>query len=290
MKAETLLESRAVLGEGPVWDERRAVLYWVDIDGKKLHQYTPLDGKDRVMNMEQRPSAVFLTGGSDILLALEDGIHRLRPDGTSEVFAYTPEKDIAESRLNDGKCDSRGRIWVGSMDMCCRAGQGALYRIGKDGQCSRMLDKVTISNGLCWSPGDQYLYYIDTPSEMLWRFDFDIEKGLLSNRTGIIDYSGERGSFDGMTIDSAGNVWIAQWGGFQVSCWDPSTGKKLEVIEVPAPNVTCCTFGGAEMDQLFITTAAGEGGPGRDEYPHAGNVFVCRPGITGCYTQRFGGY
>lgn len=278
MKAELFLDARARLAEGPVYDETAGLLYWVDIERKAVHVTDPATAADAVRPAPSRVGMLCLTETGELYAALEDGLY-LWEDGRFERKTRLPGKEGVRS--NDGGCDAKGRLWLGTMAVDGTPKAGSLYRI-TGGECREMLQSVSCSNGLCFSHDNRFLYYIDTPSGKLWRFDFDLETGSLENRTAIIDYTGEQGGFDGMTIDREGQLWIAQWGGWQISAWDPQTGKKQAQIEVPAPNVSCCAFGGRDFQTLYITTAYTEGCPG------SGKLYACRDtGAFGVPAYRY---
>lgn len=286
--AERFLDAGAELAEGPVWDEKRQRLYWVDISGGSLHILNPSTRNDRSIPMGENIGMCALTRDGRILVGLEHALYYLDEDGTPEPFLGGLAEENSRNRLNDGKCDRSGRLWIGSMNRDAMKSQASLYRITADGRCTVMLTGVTVSNGIAWSLDNRTMYYIDTPSGILWKFDYNEAEGTIDHRVPLIDYRQEPGSFDGMTIDSQGALWIGHWGGFQVSQWDPVSGKKQEVIHVPVPNANCCCFGGENMDRLFITTGTGRDKRVKAEYPLSGSLFVCSPGATGLPAYRFG--
>lgn len=288
MKAEPVLEARCGLGEGPVWDEREARLYFVDIMAGRVLQFDPATGAVASMNAGEPVGAVALSEPGGLLLALQSGFAvtecfagELRP-----LAAY--EGASPEIRMNDGKCDPRGRFWCGTMALDFRPGAGALYRLDPDGTVTRMLDGVTISNGLDWTADGTRMYYIDTPRRTIDVFDFDPVHGTISNRRTAMEIPEDAGLPDGMTLDADGRIWVALWGGGAVRCYSPE-GRLEEVIEVPAPQTTSCCFGGADFGDLYITTA--RDGLGEAELraaPLSGSVFLARPGVRGRAAHRFG--
>jgi sugar lactone lactonase YvrE len=201
-----------------------------------------------------------------------------------------PESHLPNNRFNDGKCDPRGRFWAGTMSMSREARAASLYVLDPDLSVRRVLQSVTTSNGLDWSPDHSTLYYIDTPTLQVSAFDYDEETGTIERRRVIIDFPQGMGRPDGMTIDVEGMLWIAHWDGARISRWDPQSGNMLAQIPVPATQVTSCAFGGPELDRLYITTAR----HGLDEMqlqsqPHAGGVFMARPGVGGFPANEFDG-
>lgn len=283
MKALSYLHAQATLGEGPLWDDVRNCLFFVDIEGKKLHKV--VDGEDTSYDMPSRIGTVGLTKGSRLVVALENGLHLFDPDSGELTFFAQPETDRTGNRGNDGKPDPAGNMWIGTMPM--EQGKvGGLYRVAPDGSSVRVLDGLGCANGMGWSPDHKTMYFIDTPSRAVFAFDYDEATGDVKNQRIVVNFDGkpqEEGSPDGMTVDAQGKLWVAQWGGMQVACYDNITGQKLAQVDVPAPCVTCPTFGGENLDKLFITTA----GFGRDKYPLGGNLFVADVGVRGMKAFRF---
>jgi sugar lactone lactonase YvrE len=164
------------------------------------------------------------------------------------------QTELPTSRVKDGKCDPAGRFLAGTMDMNEKDPNGALYSF--DGQqITTLLSGVTISNGLAWSPDHKTFYYIDTPTRQVKAFDYDLAAGQIANPRTVIHVPESIGWPDGMTSDTDGNLWIAMWGGAQMTKWNPNTGKLLEQIPVPALNTSACVFGGKDMNELYITSA-----------------------------------
>ncbi len=276
-RAEPILDARAALAEGPWWDDRARLLYWVDIEGRSVHAFDPESGGDRRIEVEGKPGTVVGRRSGGLVVALSGGIAFADIDeGASPPFA-DPEPGKACNRLNDGKCDPSGRLWVGSMADSALGREGALYRVGADLGISRMLSGVGISNGLGWSPDGSTMYYIDTPTRKVDAFDFDTEGGTIARRRTVVSVPPDMGFPDGMAVDEEGMLWIALWMGWGLGRWDPSDGRLLERIEVPAARTTSCCFGGPKLDTLFITTAAA-GGEGPEGQTRAGGIFACRPG------------
>lgn len=280
-EAEPVVEWKNALGEGPVWDVQNRQLFWVNIDGKELQWYRPSDGAaDRISFNKKIGAAVPAKDGSWIL-ALEDGFYRWEPEsGNLTLIAPTDEPNPA-NRLNDGKCDGKGRFWAGTMSAKWTK-DGSLYLLEQGGKLTRKWDGIICSNGLAWNADDTVMYYIDTGDRAVYAFDYDAESGAIANRRVLIDFAGEEGNPDGMTIDADGKLWIAHWGGWQVSCWDPATGRKLATVAVPAKNVTSCAFGGEYLDELYITSARnGNTEQELAEQPLAGALFRVKTGAKG---------
>jgi sugar lactone lactonase YvrE len=167
-------------------------------------------------------------------------------------------------------------------------GLGSLYRVDAAWRIDRLLDRVSISNGLAWSGDARTMYYIDSPTRRVDAFDFDVANGAIANRRTVIEV--DDGYPDGMCIDRQDNLWVAFWGGWGVGCFDPRSGKRIARVKVPVEAVTSCCFGGPNWDELYITTASRDlDEVGRACQPLAGSVFRAKPGASGWPTVMFVG-
>lgn len=290
LQAELVLDSKNALGEGPWWNEAERQLYWVDIERCRIHWYNPATGESDFLQLDQKIGAAVQTASEgQLLCALQHGIYFLDLKTGQTTPIFDPEADVPGNRFNDGKCDPAGRFWAGTMSMTGEKNKGALYCLDPVTGCRKVLDGVTISNGLAWSPDHRTLYYIDTPTREIAAFPYDPETGALGERRVAVRFGDEPGSPDGMTIDSEGMLWVAVWGGSRVDCWNPATGKRLETIAVPATNVTSCAFGGDGLDELYITTASvGLDPQAQAEEPLAGGLFRASTGTRGFPAFRYG--
>lgn len=289
MWAECVLDVRCGLGEGPVWDEREGLLYWVDIMTGRVHRWAPERGRVETMETGEPVGAVALCEDGGLVCAVQSGfaVAERFGGGLRRLAAY--EEASAEIRMNDGKCDAAGRFWAGTMAFDFRPGAGALYRLDAQGRVERVLEDVTISNGMDWSEDGTRMYYIDSPRRTVDVFDFDAERGAIANRRAVIEIPEEAGMPDGMTLDAEGRIWVALWGGGAVRCYSPE-GKLEEVIEVAAPQTTSCCFGGGDLGVLYITSA--RGGLSEEQLaaaPQSGGVFAARTGARGRAARRYRG-
>jgi sugar lactone lactonase YvrE len=199
------------------------------------------------------------------------------------------EADRRDERMNDGKCDRAGRFWAGTMALDERAGAGALYRLDVDRRVSMVLSGVTVSNGLDWTDDGRVMYFIDSPLQTVDVCDVDPESGAISNRRPFVRIPPAQGTPDGLTVDAEGGVWVALWGGGAIHRYR-SDGSLDAVIRMPTTHPTSCTFGGADLGDLYITTAAIRLSPlERSQQPGAGGLFRVRPGISGRPAQRYRG-
>jgi sugar lactone lactonase YvrE len=289
-EAELVIDVRCTLGEGPVWDDREHVLRWVDILGEQVHRYDPETGDHTAIDVDQPVGALALCETSGLALALRDGFGLL-DETTGELNLIAPvEADDPSTRMNDGKCDRRGRFWAGTMAFDAAPKRGSLYCLDPvDALNVRVwLTDVTISNGLAWSADDRTLYYIDSATRRIDAMDFDLATGTVDRRRPLFAVPVEAGLPDGMALDDDGYLWVALWGGGAVHRYAPD-GTLDRIIEVPTSHVSCCTFGGSDLDVLYITTARDGLDPETlAAEPHAGSLFRCHVGVTGPAPARFG--
>ena len=285
---QVALDIRAELGEGPLWDDRRQRLLFVDIMRGHVHEFDPSTGADRIVEFPWPVGAVALAENSDWILAAIDGFYRANPQSGAVQLLASVEADRPDNRMNDGYVDARGRFWAGTMGMHKIRNAGTLYRLDPDGTVSAMVSGVSTSNGIDWSLDNQTAYYVDTPTGRIDIFDFDSAKGVLSNRRPFVEIPSNEGHPDGMIVDAEGFVWVCLWKGAAVRRYSPD-GRLDRVIPMPATQVTKCAFGGPNLDDLFITTAwVGLSESERAQQPLAGALFRIRPGIRGRVANRFG--
>lgn len=286
--ATLILDSKCALGEGPVWDADSRNLFWLDIVGRSLHRWEPGVGLSTSLTLPQMPGCLGLTTKNNILLGLKDGISLLNPatNQISEIFKTSEQ--YPNNRFNDGKCTPDGRFLAGTMDMDEKSPNGAVYMLHTDLSVSVVISPVTISNGIAWNPGLTKMFYIDTPTLSVQVFDYDPRAGLVANPRTLISIPPGMGYPDGMTSDMEGRLYIAMWGGYAITVWDGSSGNLLETISVPARNPTSCTFGGANMDALFVTSARIGMSLGElKKYPHSGGIFRIQTNTRGMENYRF---
>ncbi|HEX6967988.1 MAG TPA: SMP-30/gluconolactonase/LRE family protein [Micromonosporaceae bacterium] len=279
MRAEQVTEAVTYHGEGPVWSARWGGLRWVDMLAGDVLSLRP-DATVTRRRIGRIAAAVRPRSRGGAVFGVERGFALEDPDGT---VAHLPELWADEQvRMNDGGCDPHGRFYCGSM--AGRTGGGALYRLDPDGAVHVVLPRVTISNGLDWSPDGTRAYHNDTPTQQITVFDYDREAGLTDPRP-LVRIPADAGGPDGLTVDSEGGVWVALHSGGAVHRYTPD-GVLDEVIELPTPMVTACTFGGPGLDELFITTSR-EGLDADD--PAAGALFRAEVGIAGQPVREYAG-
>lgn len=286
---ELALDAHAEVAEGPVWDGSRNELIWVDIPRHLVHRFHPATGRCASLDVGQPVGAVALRDAASggLVLALRDGFGLLDDDTGPVRLVGEVERDNASNRMNDGKCDRSGRFWAGTMALDMRVGAGTLYRLETDFEVVPVLADVSVPNGLAWAADERTMYFIDSVTNGVDILDYSPQSGAVTNRRRLIDIAAEIGLPDGMTIDIDGFLWIALWGGGAVRRYSPE-GALDSVVQLPATQVTSCTFGGEQLDELYITSAAaGLSDEERARQPHAGAIFRVRPGVRGLPPQRF---
>ncbi|MCD6596925.1 MAG: SMP-30/gluconolactonase/LRE family protein [Bacteroidales bacterium] len=288
--AELEFKTNSLLGEGAFWDFKNQKLYWVDIEGKKLHIYNPDSKMNQILSTPTRIGTVVPIDNKEAIIALEDGVYKIDTyTGNIELLSDVESKQV-ENRFNDGKCDINGNLWVGSMHLDQSKPVAALYKINKSGKAEKMLDSITISNGIVWTSDNKTMYYIDTPRGNIRAFDFDASNSTISNERIAVYVPESLGYPDGMTIDEENMLWVGLWNGNAVARFNPQNGKLISKIDVPAHNVTSCAFGGTNLDKLYITTASVDMTEDeKKKYPNAGSIFVVTPGVKGVKGNYFGG-
>lgn len=289
-EVKLVMDTKSALGEGAIWNYKTGELYWVNITAEILNIYNPKTSQNKELFTGQMIGTVVPSESGKALVALENGIYQMDVVTGSKIFVINPEESISGNRFNDGKCDPAGRFWAGTLNMDGEKEKAALYRIETDGTAIKVIDSVSVSNGIAWSSNQDRLYYVDTPTGKIMAYDYNNETGAINNGIPVVEISPDMGFPDGMTIDKAGNLWIALWGGSAVGCWNPETGQLIKKIEVPALNVTSCAFGDDDLGTLYITTARQNTNEDiLKKYPHAGGLFKVRPGVKGVNAYFFRG-
>ena len=285
--ARLLHKESALCGEGAIWNPFSSTLLWVDIDGQRLFEWDPATKQNREWKFEKKISTVVPETPETVVFTLADEIVRFNIKSGQREQLTAIDTDGGAIRFNDGKCDPIGRLWAGTMVMQGPRGGGALYRLDSRGLVP-IVTGVTCSNGIVWTKDKRTMYYIDTPTREIVAYDFNSKTGEISNRRVAVTVPDGMGWPDGMAIDKNDMLWVAHWNGGGVYNWDPKTGQLIGKIGVPAPNVTSCSWGGEDMDTLFITTARnGMNEELLKKYPLSGSLLYCRPGSKGVKTNLF---
>lgn len=286
---EVVAPAAAELGERPVWDDMAERLVWVDILAGRVRSFRPGGGDTVLARLEASVGAVGLRRGGGYVVAAADGFHLLDADGSQAAAVRRPPWDPDDVRANDAAVDPAGRFWAGTVALDERSGAGALYRLEPSGEIVTVLDSVTESNGLAWSPDGRILYYVDSGDAppRIRSFEFDVGRGEVSHEREFVAFGPGEGVPDGLAVDEAGCVWVAMWGGGEVRRFTAS-GEHVATLPVPVSQPTCPGFGGADLADLYVTTAWLGLGPATRE-PEAGHLFRTRPGMRGLPAHRYAG-
>lgn len=287
MTATELYPSQCKLAEGPVWDNSKKCCYWVDIDGYTLFEYQWNTRTVKKRKFDQKPGMLALSENNTLIIALNRSIARYHTESETLEMLLEVEPGNTANRFNDGKCDTKGRLWIGTMHMEFKPYTGSFYCIDKDLKPIKYLDQLTISNGMAWSPDNKRLYFIDSPKQTIESYLFNAESGEIVFEKIAVHIPKELGTPDGMTIDTEGMLWVAHWGGFGVYRWDPVNDILLNKIDLPVPNITSCTFAGDLLDILVITTAQGDLNEEElKKYPQSGNIFYFKTAFKGFLANK----
>jgi sugar lactone lactonase YvrE len=282
MRAEQVTAPVAYHGEGPVWSERWGGLRWVDMLAGDVLSLEP-DGTVGRRHVGTIAAALRPRSRGGTVIGVERGFALEEPDGT--LTALPELWTDSGIRMNEGGCDPDGRFYCGSMAYDKTPDAAALYRLDPDGSTGVVLEHVTISNGLEWSPDGSRAYYNDTETHRVDVFDYDRESGF-SNRRPLVEVAPEDGRPDGLTVDAEGGIWVALNHSGTVRRYT-TAGAADAVVEVPPRQVTACTFGGARLDELYMTTSRENLSPGDD--PLAGSLFRAEVGVRGLPVREFAG-
>lgn len=290
---ERVSATPAQLGECPVWSSSEQVLYWADIDGRRIHRHDPSTGSEDVRNLVGRPGSFVLTPEvGQLLVAVEHELVWLNwSTGETETFLEL-EPAGTGNRLNDGRCDPAGRYVVGSMFEDTTAGEtsGILHRVCSDGSTESLRTDIGVTNGLAFDPTHNRMYFADTPTERVVMWDYDEQSGELADERTFLDYSGLEGKPDGACVDANGCYWSASVYGWALIRVTPD-GVVDRRIELPVQKPSMPAFGGPDLATLYVTTI-GTGGtvpsePGRDGFT-PGDTLAIDVGIQGIPEPIFG--
>ncbi|MFE9746285.1 SMP-30/gluconolactonase/LRE family protein [Saccharothrix saharensis] len=270
MSIEVAVRAEAELGEAPTWDHASGTLLWVDVLGSEVHRYSPSRDDDAVLEVPQHVGAAKPRSRGGLVLNLRDGVALIDRDGVKTWLVYWARDGV---RGNDAAVDAAGRLWAGTMRYDEDPG-GWLARVEPSGDAKVVLDKVSVSNGIGWSPDSTLMYYVDSAERRIDVLDYDRETGAATNRRPLADVP--RGLPDGLTVDASGAIWVALWGGAALHRYTPEGALDRE-IELPVGQPTACCFGGTDFTDLYVTTARVGLGEGASS-ELAGSVLVL-PGV-----------
>jgi D-xylonolactonase len=264
-------EQRDILGEGTVWSARENALYWTDILGPALNRLNLASGEVTRWAMPEPIGWVVERSRGGFIAGFQSGFAVLELDPLHITPIGNPEPDLPNNRMNDGKADSSGAIWCGTMDCECEGTRGSLYRLAADRQWQRIDSGYGVTNGPAFSPDGQWLYHTDTIRRVIYRFARTADGAGV--REEFIRFAEADGAPDGMTVDAQGYLWVAHWGGSRVSRFAPD-GSFDRAIALPARQATNIAFAGPALDRLFVTSAAN----GLPPSEYDGALFEIDPG------------
>ena len=280
-------KSKAILGEGPVWDENSDTLYWVDIKGRALHAHTPRSNVDRCVNLPIEVSAVAPRIGGGLIAATRNGFAFLDPQDGRLDQIEDPEAEFPDNRFNDGTVDNLGNFIAGTMHDLERENTGSVYCLDSEGAVKPLFGGYIVCNGPAFSPDGCTLYFSNSSEREILAFPYDAGIPDVGKPRLFTKITEAHGYPDGLAVDLDGCVWCAHWDGGGVSRFSPQ-GEFLQFFALPIPRVTSCAFGGSDYEQLYITTASwGLSSVQQQESPLSGSLFVVTPGVKGMQSRAF---
>jgi L-arabinonolactonase len=277
------------LGEAPLWDVAEQALYWVDIEGRRLHRLVPATNTVDIWDMPERIGSFALREKGGLVVAFASGLAFLDLPTLTIDWIARPEAHLPGNRFNEGKVDRKGRFWAGTMDDSLVNHTAGLYRLDPDLTVTRVLGGIGISNCFVWSLANDRFWFADTLDKQVFTFDYDHEAGTIADRALFTDTTGLGYGPDGGTIDAEGFIWIAMWDGWKVSRFAPN-GRLDREIRLPVARPTSCMFGGPDLGTLYVTSAIWDATPDDlREQPQAGGLFAIETGVRGLPESRFAG-
>ena len=288
LQAEIVVDWKNELGEGVVWSSAHGEVQWTDILGRRFWTYSPSDGATRSVALPDRLACFAPLGGTSLLAGFAGGLEvfDLKSGARRPIAAIEPDRPT--TRVNDGKLDRRGRLVFGTMDEAPGGARpiGQVYAYEGGTSPRALVSGVRIANSIAFSPDGRRMYFADTPTKIIRCYDYDLDSGDLSGERTFATVEGP-GFPDGSTVDADGCLWNAEWGGGRVVRYTPD-GRVDRAVAMPCSQVTCCAFGGARLDRLYVTTARiGLDAAALAREPHAGALFVIDAGVTGLADTPF---
>ena len=282
----------ARLGESPVWDSEREVLWWVDINGAAIHCYDPVRDQDDASVVSLKPAALAVRDRGGLVVATDDGFCAFAPtDGQLAPLAPDPEPDLPRNRLNDSRCDRVGRFWAGSMHdpTSAKIAAGRLHRLDPDLGVSTFFRGLGVSNGLAFSPDGRTMYHADTWAETVWAYDYDPDEGVPTKKRVFAEFFDLSGRPDGAAVDESGCYWVALARGGQIARLSPR-GDLDRLVPFPVSAPTMPAFGGSGLDTMYVTSMGSGSVPEDVARPGLdGGLFAFDPGCAGLPEPTFAG-
>lgn len=282
--------SQDVLGESPLWCDQTQSLLWIDIDQATLHRLHVASARRDSFRFAARSlgALALRREPGSVVLALDAALYSFELGSGRLTLLAEIEPATSNTRLNDGRCDAQGRLWIGTMDNGLAAPIGSFYRVTADGTVVRQFSDVIVSNTVAVSPDQTTLYFSDTRRYVTWAFDLHAENGTLSNRRIFIDHRARQERPDGACVDREGAIWVAIFAGGRVDRYTRD-GHLDRSVALPVTNPTCLCLGGPGYQTLFITTARKFlSAESLDREPLAGSVLAIDVDVPGLPERQFG--
>lgn len=282
--------TRNVLGEGPVWDVETQSLFTLDCMSRKMYRHKTGEEAQEEWALPRTPGSFALRQGrGGMLMAYRRGLALIDAATGALEDITTPDIDFEIEIFNDGKCDRRGRFWIGTMDRQIAQPVGHLYRVDPDLTVHAMDGGITLANGIAWSPDNRTMYFCDSRPGHIWAYDYDISAGTVTNRRMFVDFATRSGRPDGCTVDADGGLWVAEISAGQIVRFAPD-GTEAATLRTPMSKPTSVMFGGPDLRTLFVTSMRyGLNEAALADEPQAGCTITVRPGVAGLPEPRFGG-
>jgi len=281
-------DARTDLGESPLWCPRERALWWIDITQPRLLKWESTTGATREWKLTKPPACLALLEAEGVLVVFRNAVAVLEPGhGMQPRWLQVDALPLQEDRFNDGRLDSAGRLWVGSMDRKLAQPVGKLRCLAPDLALTDRDAGFLLSNGIAFSPDDRWLYFAETGSARIYRYAFDLATGSLGDRTVLVQCAPGAGGPDGLTVDAEGALWVAM---FDRGCLHrySADGQLLRSIELPVRRPTSCALGGEDGRTLLVTTAMhGLSALELGQQPQAGQLLTLRVDVPGRAEARF---
>ena len=281
-----IFKTEAALGESPLWSKDEGVLYWLDCLEPAIHSFNPQTSTDKLLILDRIVSSIALYSSEKVLVTDENGYaFASLLTGSLEHIANPYENQLVI--LNDGKCDRQGRFWSGTAAKDWLSPLGRMFQLSADLTFKSMDHGFTVSNGIGFSPDNNFLYFTDSVAHTIYRYEFDIHSGAITNKKSFINTSDSEGIPDGMTVDAHGFLWVAMWDGWCINRYDPQ-GHKVNTIKLPIPRPTSVAFGGEHLSTLYITSARmGLSEEQLQQSPLSGSLFAMKTPFRGVPEPHF---
>lgn len=289
-EVEHLLQVENEIGESPIWIPEENSIYWCDTEGYKIYKYDVTTEKHHIYNVVMPVRALSKREKEGWLIVTSEGFGYWDTKSNKCFFIVDPEADNPNVHFNDGTTDKKGRYIVGSFNFNkLDAPDGSLYRLDEDGKVYKLDSGLVLPNGICFSLDGKTLYLTEMAIGIISAYDYDLEKGTVSNKRVFTRVDISKGQPDGLIIDSESYLWSAHWGGSRITRYDPSGKVDMEIM-MPVNNVTCMAFGGEKMKDLYVTSAwYGMSKEERDKNKLSGSLFRIKTGIKGILEYRYKG-